>query len=69
MEQRLTKRYGGSSQQLFQQQIQSLVSSKPKHMFGELFWKDAVHSFERKEIDSWIDMCIVASERELLAST
>ena len=69
MEQRLTKRYGGSSQQLFQQQIQSLVSSRPKHVFGELFWKDAVHSFERKEIDSWIDMCIVASERELLAST
>jgi len=68
VEQRLTKRYGGSSQQLFQQQIQSQISSEPKHVFGELFWKDAVHSLERKEIDSWVDARIVASERKLLAS-
>lgn len=69
VEQRLTKRYGGSSQQKFQQQIQSLISSKPMHVFGELFWKDAVHSFERKEIDSWVDARIMAAEQELLAST
>ena len=68
VEQRLTKRYGGSSQQKFQQQIRSLISSKPMNVFGELFWKDAVHSFERKEIDTWVDARIVASERDLLAS-
>ncbi|KAL3928708.1 MAG: hypothetical protein SGPRY_002276 [Prymnesium sp.] len=66
---RLMKRYGGSSQQKFQEEIHGLISSKPKQVFSELFWTDAVHSFEPKEMENWVDACIVAAERELLTST